>query len=292
MDSGRSVNQSYDALYRLSSAVTTGSTNYPKWGLSWTYDRYGNRTAQSISSGCQAPMVCPTNSVTIDAGTNRITDAPYAYDANGNMTNDGANSLTYDAENRAVTSASGGTTSTYTYDGNSLRVKKQVGSGTVTVYIFSGTKVIAEYAAGASPNSPMKEYIYSGPALLATISGTTTTYHHADHLSVRLTTDANGANPSGQGHFPFGEQWYPAGAPATKWQFTSYERDGGTGESGNDYAMMRYHVNRLGRFSSPDPLAGTIGEPQSLNRYAYTLNDPANLIDPLGLDSEIGRAHV
>jgi len=132
-----------------------------------------------------------------------------------------------------------------------------------------------------------KEYIYSGPALLATISGTTTTYHHADHLSVRLTTDANGANPSGQGHFPFGEQWYPAGAPATKWQFTSYERDGGTGESGNDYAMMRYHVNRLGRFSSPDPFAGSLGSPQSLNKYAYVLNDPGNLVDPLGLCTHV-----
>src|SRR6267378_3807807 len=85
-------------------------------------------------------------------------------------------------------------------------------------------------------------------------------------------------------HFPFGEQWYPASAPATKWQFTSYERDGGTGESGNDYAMMRYHVNRLGRFSSPDRLAGSIADPQSLHRYAYVFNDPVNFIDPLGLD--------
>src|SRR2546428_238881 len=53
----------------------------------------------------------------------------YGYDANGNMTGDGLNTLTYDGENRAVTSAGGGTMSTYTYDGNSLRVKKQVGSG-------------------------------------------------------------------------------------------------------------------------------------------------------------------
>jgi RHS repeat-associated protein len=89
-----------------------------------------------------------------------------------------------------------------------------------------------------------------------------------------------------QGHYPFGEQWYPARPtnPATKWQFTSYERDGGTGESGNDYAMMRYHVNRLGRFASPDPLAGWVGDPQSLNQYAYTRNDSLNMVDPLGLE--------
>jgi len=48
--------------------------------------------------------------------------------------------------------------------------------------------------------------------------------------------------------------------------------------------MMRYHVNRLGRFSSPDRLAGSIADPQSLHRYAYVFNDPVNFIDPLGLD--------
>ncbi len=69
----------------------------------------------------------------------------------------------------------------------------------------------------------------------------------------------------------------------TKWQFTSYERDA---ESGNDYATARYHINRIGRFASPDPLAGSIADPQSLNRYAYVGNDPVDAIDPLGLLDE------
>jgi YD repeat-containing protein len=76
VDNGRSVAYSYDALYRLTNAVTVGSTNYPKWGLGFTYDRYGNRTAQSISAGCVSPMVCPTNSVGIDTTTNRRSFCP------------------------------------------------------------------------------------------------------------------------------------------------------------------------------------------------------------------------
>jgi RHS repeat-associated protein len=133
--------------------------------------------------------------------------------------------------------------------------------------------------------SPTKEYIYAGSTLLATLAGSTTSYHHADHLSVRLTTDSSGNSLGQQGHYPFGEQWYPVPpqAPATKWQFTSYERDGGTNESSNDYAMARYHVNRLGRSNAPDPMAGSVLDPQSLNRYAYVRNDPGNLVDPLGL---------
>src|SRR3989442_4022743 len=40
-----------------------------------------------------------------------------------------------------------------------------------------------------------------------------------------------------------------------------------------------------GRWLSPDPIGGDISNPQSLNRYAYVLNNPTNLIDPLGLQS-------
>ncbi len=268
VDGGRTVNYTYDALYRLSTALTTGSTHYPQWGLSWTYDRYGNRTAQTVTAGTG-----PSNSVSIDATTNRITGAPYAYDLNGNMTNDGLNSLTFDAESRLVMSSG----STYSYDGSNLRVKK-VTSGTTTVYIFSGSKVIAEYVNGAAPSAPTREYIYSGSALLATIDGSGTKYHMSDHLSARLTTDTNGTVVGQQGHYPFGESWYLTNT-TTKWQFTSYERDG---ESPNDYAILRTCVDRLGRFASPDRIAGVVKNLQSLNRYSYTRNDPVNLIDPLG----------
>jgi len=105
----------------------------------------------------------------------------------------------------------------------------------------------------------------------------------ADNLSVRLVTDGNGNVTGQQGHYPFGESWYATGA-TTKWKFTGYERDA---ESANDYAMARYDVNRLGRFGTPDPLGGSPALPQSLNRYAYTQNDPINAVDPLGLCSAV-----
>jgi YD repeat-containing protein len=115
VDSGRTITYSYDNLARLLSAVTNGDTNYPRWGLSFSYDRYGNRTQQTVTAGS-----APSNSVTIDQTTNRISGSPYAYDANGNMTNDGLNSsIVYDAENRLVSINSG--SATYSYDGKSLR---------------------------------------------------------------------------------------------------------------------------------------------------------------------------
>ena len=281
VDSGRSVAYAYDALYRATSAVTNGSANYPKWGLSWSYDRYGNRTGQSITSGCVAPMTCPTNSLTFSPSAGALTNRPdgYSFDANGNMTNDGANTLTYDAENHSVSAAG----TAYVYDGNGLRVRKCAPDCTSptssTLYIFFDSKVIAEYDNGAAVASPSREYVYAGSGLIAKFESGATTYFHPDHLSTRLLTDSSGNSLGQRGHFPFGETWYESGT-STKLKFTSYERDS---ETLNDFALARYDVSRLGRFSSPDGIAGAVGAPQSLNRYAYVTNDPINAVDPSGM---------
>ena len=274
-DAGRTANFTYDAWARLKTAQTTGDTAYPAWGLSFTYDRYGNRTAQSVTTG-SAPANSLSFSTTGGALTNHADT--FSYDASGNMLNDGTNTLTYDAENRVLTSAGSLGSATYTYDGNGLRVEKS-GSNGSTIYIFSGAKVIGEYAPGAQPSSPTTEYIYAGASLVASIAGATPTYYHPDQLSARALTSSTGSVVAQRGDYPFGESWYATGTN-TKWQFTSYERDP---ESANDYAMARYDVNRLGRFSSPDSLSGAIAAPQTLNHYSYALNDPINLIDPSGM---------
>lgn len=56
------VSRVRDALYAIA-ANTAGSSQYPAWGLSWTYHRYGNRTAQNVSarSGYTSFMVNAAN---------------------------------------------------------------------------------------------------------------------------------------------------------------------------------------------------------------------------------------
>ncbi len=274
-EAGRSVTYAYDALYRLSSAVTTGSTTYPKWGLSWSFDRYGNRLNQTQTYG-----MTPTNFLSFANPGGAQTNRPdnMCFDANGNLLAETAPpcpspTYVYDAENRLVNYSS----AAYSYDGNGLRVKK-VSGGTTTVYIFSRGKVIAEYDNGAAVGSPSREYIYSGGAVVAKIEGGVTTYFHPDRLSNRLLTDSSGNLIGQRGHYPFGETWYETGT-TTKLKFTTYERDS---ESTNDFAMARYNVNRFGRFSSVDAASGSAGSPQSLNRYAYVANDPVNLADHSG----------
>jgi len=61
---------------------------------------------------------------------------------------------------------------------------------------------------------------------------------------------------------------------------TSYERDT---ETNLDYAQARYYGGVYGRFTSPDPIAGSCINPQSHNKYAYAWNNPLVLTDPTGL---------
>jgi RHS repeat-associated protein len=264
---GQNRNQtfSYDDLGRLVSASS--------WGISqrnYVYDRWGNRTAmsdsimgvnQSISLQQQpgAPAGVPSNRIT--SVTNNGVTSNYVYDASGNLTNDGAHSYQYDAENRiAKVDAGTSNEASYSYDANNWRVKKVAG-GFTTYYIWEGAQVIAEYS-----NAP----VGSGG----------TSYYLADRLSTRMITDGNGAFKGTQDHLPFGEE---AGTSGTteKHRFTNYERDG---ESETDYAINRQHQYTSGRFMQPDPVGGSANNPQSLNRYAYVASDPVNLTDPSGLE--------
>ena len=150
---------------------------------------------------------------------------------------------------------------------------KTSGSNT-TVYVYSQNRLIAEYLNGAFS----EEYIYLGHRMIAEYAGGTLYYHHGDHLSDRMITDASGNKVGEQAHYPFGETWY-SNNTTTKFHLTSYERDP---ESGNDYARHRFHVNRLGRFSSADPVDGCGRNPQGLNRFSYVGNDPIDRTDPSG----------
>ncbi len=64
--------------------------------------------------------------------------------------------------------------------------------------------------------------------------------------------------------------------------FTGKQRDN---ETGLDYFGARYNESTIGRFMTPDPLlnSGRPWDPQTWNRYAYTVNNPLSFTDPTGL---------
>ncbi len=68
--------------------------------------------------------------------------------------------------------------------------------------------------------------------------------------------------------------------------FGSTPSFGYTGEpqnpNGLTYLRARYHNPSLGRFTQPDPFAGALAIPASLNPYGYTHGNPVNYVDPSG----------
>jgi RHS repeat-associated protein len=187
----------YDSLNRLTQVHEyTGNTSLD-WQQAYNYDRWGNRTIDGNSSKTWGYEVNNAQA-TVSTATNRMygpneTDANHTlvdYDFAGNQTKDYLTSngtRTYDAENRMITATdSSYNTSTYTYDGDGRRVKRNL-SGTETWQVYGlGGELIAEYAQNASPSNPQKEYGYRNGQLLVT----------AEPPPVNVALASNGASAS------------------------------------------------------------------------------------------------
>ncbi len=101
---------------------------------------------------------------------------------------------------------------------------------------------------------------------------------HADHLgSLSEVTSATGGRIAQERYYPYGRvRW---GSAPTSYNFTGQRLD--------SYINLlemgaRWYDPALGRFVSPDPIVPQPGNPQSLNRYSYGLNNPLRYIDPTG----------
>jgi RHS repeat-associated protein len=78
----------------------------------------------------------------------------------------------------------------------------------------------------------------------------------------------------------FGAIRSETGGQANDYRFTGQQLDV---DSGLYYLRARYYDPSIGRFMTRDPFRGWLASPQSQNPHAYVMNNPANLVDPLGL---------
>lgn len=304
-DNGRTQTFAYDPLNRISSATTTATSGVDCWGQNFAPDALANLNTISVSQ-CSAGSL----SVTVDGNNHINSSSAFAYDAAGNMTQDGSGfTYTFDAENR-LTLASGmsGGPYCYVYDGLGLRVAKKssaasCSSGTVTKLYWrsiAADSLGETDGSGSTTNSAYNEYVFFTGRRIASRNGTGTIFYwFADQIgSTRTITTGSGPGQTpGQLCYdadftPYGQEIsYTARLQTTacppSYKFTGYERDpettAGATDTGLDYAFARYYSSRLGRFLSTDPLGGSIGDLQSNNAYAYTENNPLNVIDPSGM---------
>jgi RHS repeat-associated protein len=151
----------------------------------------------------------------------------------------------------------------------------------------SEMSVSATATANCQANIPcwLHTNVYAAGTLIATYdtTGKGLHFYFNDPLgSRRAQTDAFGLLEQTCASLPFGDGLSCTGSTTapTEHHFTAKERDT---ESGNDYFEARYLGSSMGRFLSPDPVGGSLANPQTLNKYAYVLNNPLTNTDPTGL---------
>jgi RHS repeat-associated protein len=303
----------YDGLNRLSAGFTSAGVQANPY-FCWSYDSFGNRTAQIASDepftstlgSCQAATNADVSGspASYDA-QNRLTGAlAPTYDAAGDVVLTDSAGYLYDPEGHvcAVNTApiSGGTAMVeYIYDASGQRVAK----GTITSWscdpTTNGFAMTNQYIRGPG-GEQMTELVASGlhmawehtniyvsGSLIATDENDNsgTHFRFSDWLgTMRAQTNYAGLPEKTCSSLPFGDG--PPCNSATEQFFTGKERDT---ESGLDYFGARYYGSNMGRWMSPDwssnpsPIPfGNIYHPQSLNLYSYVGNNPLTGIDPDG----------
>jgi RHS repeat-associated protein len=260
----------YDTLNRLQSMADSDSVASCQ-GLTWTYDAWANRTAQTPTKG-----TCGAWSSTYTAN-NQISG--YSYDAAGNLLYDGQHSYTYNAENR-ITAVDGGSTAAYVYDALGQRVSKTA-NGLESDYILDASgNIRTVFGDGCGTGCWAAGYTYANGGLISVYGNSTTYFASRDHLgSTRLWTSLNQSIYDSLDYLPFGEITSASTDPDP--EFTGKQRDS---ESNLDNFGARYYGSALGRFMSVDPTyeSEILELPQTWNRYAYVYDRPVNLTDPNG----------
>ena len=176
-------------------------------------------------------------------------------------------------------------------DGDGKRVKADQTSGSTYDRLYwygQGLDALAESNMDASTFT--NEYVFFGGRRIARRNSSGTVfYYFSDHLGTsRAIVQAGQTTACYDADFyPYGkERMEYTNSCSQNYKFTGKERDG---ESGLDNFGARYNSSWMGRFMTPDwsetPQAvpyADFSDPQTLNLYSYTRNNPLTWTDPDG----------
>ncbi len=271
----RSTQYGYSSAGRLTAVLGTSGE------VPLSYDAAGNLTrigGTSIASDGYA--------ATSASGAEEFTAS---YDAAGAIasliTQAGTISYRYDAEQQLI--QAGDTSYRYDHLGR-LRVK--AGPRTVTRYVAPEYEVVS-FADGSRQHTcyigelGVREFAATraeegSPPVTEGIPTVGDLFLHGDYLrSIRAASDADGALTSTISFDVFGN---PTAVKGTRFRygFTGREYDEAAGAY---YFGSRYYSPLLRRFmTADDQLGGRTLDRDTVNLYAYVLNDPASLIDTTG----------
>lgn len=277
---GRRVNYTYDPLDQIvreqiiRSDATEEIVNY-------AYDAMGNLISKSDSSGNQI----------------------YTYDKNDRITHDGNRAYQWDSNGNLISRTGNGILETYSYDVQSRLIRfERAGENPVVVtyeYDFDGL-LASRTVDGIKTRFTWDRFGSPFPQLLEQLSDTNALlmrYEHNDASISRFTDEA------GEKHYlitdHLGTVRAIANAQGEIEKLINYDAYGRPSDSlsqgnigfingytdpvtGMVFLRTRWYSPEMARFIQVDRDNGSLFDTRTINRYAYSLNDPVNRFDPLG----------
>jgi RHS repeat-associated protein len=124
-------------------------------------------------------------------------------------------------------------------------------------------------------------YYYFAGRRIAMRSSAGVSYLYADNLGSTMVT--TGTAISDQRYTPWGRARDASQQAALPYRYTGQREETALGLY--DYGA-RWYDPSIGRFIQADTIVPQPGNPQSLNRYSYALNNPMRYTDPTGMIAE------
>jgi RHS repeat-associated protein len=255
----------YDDLHRLTSVTYPGPST-----TTYDFDAFGNRTEMTVGSDTTTYDYDDADRLTAVTPPSPASPISYTWDDNGNLTDRGSDSFSWDYEDRMVEATVNSVTTTFAYRGDGLRDSRTVGMTTTTFTwdIAWGFPVVLDDG---------NQYVY-GAGLASMKQSGNWYYYLADGLgSTMAVVDSSGNSQKSYQYDVYGEVTGGSGSLSNEFDFAGQQTD----DTGLQYLRARYYDPATGTFLSREPLS--LVPQTAMQGYGFALGTPTGMTDLDGL---------